>query len=275
MTKIRKTGKVSIINDEYVIKKSNNKEIYEYLKSRNFNYFPKTQIEDEREIQEYLKDTNYPIEQRYYDLINLVSLLHNKTTYYKEEDEDNLKKVIDDVMNNIAYLYSYYTEIINEIENKIIMSPSEYLLARNINKIYYSLEYASNLLKNIDTKQKIRNTVIHNNLSLEHYIRNENQYLISWDKAKYDMPIFDLYKLFKKYPQYNYMTILEKYETNYPLLKYEKNILLALLSIPDIIDFEVSEIELTKNIKLMLEKLEILPNYMKQYPQNEQPKEET
>lgn len=86
MTKIRKTGKVSIINDEYVIKKSNNKEIYEYLKSRNFNYFPKTQIEDEREIQEYLKDTNYPIEQRYYDLINLVSLLHNKTTYYKEEE---------------------------------------------------------------------------------------------------------------------------------------------------------------------------------------------
>ena len=32
MTKIKKIGKATIVNDEYVIKESNNSDIYEYLK---------------------------------------------------------------------------------------------------------------------------------------------------------------------------------------------------------------------------------------------------
>ena len=83
MTKIKKIGKATIVNDEYVIKESNNSDIYEYLKSRNFNYFPNTKYEDRKEIQEYVKEIEYPQEQKFYDLINITSLLHSKTTYSK------------------------------------------------------------------------------------------------------------------------------------------------------------------------------------------------
>ena len=220
MTKIKKIGKATIVNDEYVIKESNNSDIYEYLKSRNFNYFPNTKYEDRKEIQEYVKEIEYPQEQKFYDLINITSLLHSKTTYFKE-NENELNSLIDDIINNINYLYSYYTDLITKIEEKVIMSPSEYLLARNISKIYYSLENGMNMIKSVKIPDKIRNVVVHNNLSLDHYIRNENEYLISWDKAKFDIPIIDLYKLFRRYPKFNYMMMLEKYEYNYPLLEYE------------------------------------------------------
>ena len=36
-----------------------------------------------------------------------------------------------------------------------------------------------------------------NNLDLSHYITND--YLISWDKSKIDMPIFDLYNLYNNH----------------------------------------------------------------------------
>ena len=92
MTKIKKIGKATIVNDEYVIKESNNSDIYEYLKSRNFNYFPNTKYEDRKEIQEYVKEIEYPQEQKFYDLINITSLLHSKTTYFKE-NETGMKPV--------------------------------------------------------------------------------------------------------------------------------------------------------------------------------------
>ena len=58
MTKIKKIGKATIVNDEYVIKESNNSDIYEYLKSRNFNYFPNTKYEDRKEIRKMIADFN-------------------------------------------------------------------------------------------------------------------------------------------------------------------------------------------------------------------------
>lgn len=274
MTKIKKIGKATIVNDEYVIKESNNSDIYEYLKSRNFNYFPNTKYEDRKEIQEYVKEIEYPQEQKFYDLINITSLLHSKTTYFKE-NENELNSLIDDIINNINYLYSYYADLITKIEEKVIMSPSEYLLARNISKIYYSLENGMNMIKSVKIPDKIRNVVVHNNLSLDHYIRNENEYLISWDKAKFDIPIIDLYKLFRRYPKFNYMMMLEKYEYNYPLLEYEKNILLTMLSIPDIITITSNEIENVRNIKRILINIDILPNYTNHEPQNKDPKQET
>ena len=71
------------------------------------------------------------------------------------------------------------------------------------------------------------------------------------------------------------MMMLEKYEYNYPLLEYEKNILLTMLSIPDIITITSNEIENVRNIKRILINIDILPNYTNNEPQNKDPKQET
>jgi len=132
--KIKDVILVNTKNNKLIIKKKRNENnIYEYLNSRSFRYYPKIiREDDEYRITEYVREIDYPEEQKIIDMINLVSLLHSKTTFYKEVDEDDYKKIYEDISGNIEYLKSYYIDLITIIENKVYMSPSEYLLARNI-----------------------------------------------------------------------------------------------------------------------------------------------
>lgn len=261
----KKIGKAIIVNtkeNKLIIKKKiNENNIFEYLNSRSFRYYPKIIDEnDNYRITEYIEEIEYPEEQKVIDMINLVSLLHNKTTFYKEVDEDDYKKIYEDIQGNIEYLNSYYIDIITIIESKVYMSPSEYLLARNISKLFASLNYCKNELDKwleiIESKKKQRFVVLHNNLNLEHYIRNDNSYLISWDKSKIDIPIFDLYKLYKKYALiFDFETILKEYEKNYPLLKEELLLFFILISLPDKIEFTNNEYE---NTKIVSKKIDMI-----------------
>lgn len=263
-------------NSRYVVKKNNiNNEIRQYLNSRKFYYYPKTIKKDENyEIEEYLEDYKIPKEQKILDMIDLVSLLHSKTTHYKEINEDEYKEIYEDINNNIEYLYSYYTDIITIIESKVYMSPSEYYLARNIGEIYRSLEYSKKELEEwyqiVKEKQKKRLVIIHNDLKLDHFIRNNNSYLVSWDKSRIDIPIFDLYKLYKRHAlEFDFREILKKYEHNYPLLKEEKKLLFILITLPEKIEFNKTEYLMSKEVTKLIDymyktKNLVLPNYFKE-----------
>ena len=246
-------GKATLIETSegrFAIKEKNRSEngkILQYLNSRNFDYYPKVKIEDDSyEIREYIEDINMPRDQKIADLIDLVSLLHNKTTYYKEVDEDDYKIIFEDIKNNIAYLTEYYNDIISIIETKVFMSPSEYLFARNVSKIYSCLHYCDVELDHwydlMKEKRKQRVVVLHNNLSLDHFLRNQSSYLISWEKAKIGIPIFDLYKLYKRHGlEFEFGELLKQYERNYPLQKEERMLFFILISLPDKIEFTASE----------------------------------
>lgn len=257
----RKNGNVTIVDSKrgkFVIKAKRedmDDNIYRYLESRNFNYYPNfiSDEDDDYQISEYIDEIPMPDDQKILDMIELVSLLHYKTTHYKEIDEDEYKKIYEDIMNNINYLYSYYIDIISIIETKVYMSPSEYLLARNISKIFSSIEFARGELEKwyqlVKEKRKQRLVVLHNNLEINHFIKNKNSYLISWDKSKIDMPIFDLYKLYRKHAlDFDFEVIFKSYEKNYPLLEEERLLLFILISLPDKIEFNDSEYEMCKMI---------------------------
>ena len=95
INKITIKNGVKIINDEFVKKKKKREidNIYNYLLSRSFDYFPEVLNEDDEYIYyRYINDIDEPREQKMVDLVNLVSLLHNKTTFYKEVDIDVLIK---------------------------------------------------------------------------------------------------------------------------------------------------------------------------------------
>ena len=275
-----KNGKATIVDTEigrFVIKKNNyNKKIFNYLKSRNFNYYPKiiNDLDEEYEISEYIEEIDYPNEQKMLDLINLISLLHSKTTHFKEIDYEDYKQIYEDIKNNIEYLEDYYNEMITIIESHVYMSPSEYLLARNISRIFISLNFCKNEIENwynlIKDKTKQRVVVLHNNLDLSHFIKNDNSYLISWDKSKIGIPIFDLYILYKRHAlDYDFSEILKNYEKNYPLKKEERILLFILIALPIKLEFNKSTYELTKEISNQMdimyktEKL-ISPYYMEQ-----------
>ena len=261
-----RVGKVVYIdtNDKrFVVKNNNrNKEILNYLESRNFDYFPPivNSINDEYEITEYIEESIIPKEQKMSDMIDLVSLLHNKTTHYKEVDSEHYKQIYEDINNNIAYLYSYYTDLITMIESKIFPSPSEYLLSRNISKIYAALSFSKDQIEKwyelVKNKKKDRFVVVHNNLDLSHFLRNKNSYLISWDKTKIDKPIFDLYKLYKRhYSEFDFVEVLKKYERNYPLSEEERKLFFILIALPEKLELEGSEYKLTKKTSNLIDNI--------------------
>ena len=245
-------------NGKYVIKPSiKNKYIYDYLKTRNFSYYPKIIDDDLYTMSEYIENINIPKEQKILDMVDLVSLLHYKTTHYKEQNPEDYEQIYDDVRNNIEYLNSYYNDLITYIETKKYMSPSEYHLALNISKLFAALSYSKQEIdlwyETVKKEKKQRLVVLHNNLELDHFIENESPYLISWDKSKVGIPIFDLYKLYKKhFFEFDFSEVLKRYESKYPLLETERQLFYSLISLPDKVEFIKDEYENTKRVVKMV-----------------------
>ena len=209
---------------------------------------------------EYLDSINYDNDQKAFDIMHIISLLHNKTVYYKETNYDEYKKVYENLKEKISYIYNYYLDIISMIESKIYMSPSEYLIARNITKIFSCINYCNNELDKwfelVKGKNKKRVVTLHNNLKLENLIKNKNIYLISWDKSKIDSPIYEILNFYDRYAlNFDFTILLDEYEKIFPLLEEEKIMLNILLSIPDKLDTKKDEYNQVKLVRQMLDKI--------------------
>ena len=143
---IKYIGKVIILYTDkgnYVYKNNNNYKIYDYLSSRNFNFYPKTinNKNTKYEITEYIEQNNVSKDQRLNDLIHITGFLHKKTIFNKELSLEEIKSMYEDISNDANYLMNYYQDINNYIDNQTFMSPSEYLLVSNIDIIYYLLSF--------------------------------------------------------------------------------------------------------------------------------------
>lgn len=272
----KRSGNVIIADTnvgKVVIKRNKNKDyIYNYLNTRNFDYYPEILDSEDYIVSKYVEDIDIPPEQKILDLIDLVSLMHSKTTHYKNISEDEYKKIYEDLMNNFEYLYEYYNDLISIIDDKVFMSPSEYLLARNISAIFKSIEigrgYVEDWLKEVEGLNKLRMSVVHNNLDLSHYIRNNYDYLVSWDKSKIDIPIFDLYNLYNNhFLDFNFFELLKRYEQTYPLKKYESDLFFILINMPSKIEFNDTEfnmcIKISNEIDRLYKSNELVNQYKK------------
>ena len=273
INKITIKNGIRIINNEYVIKNKNNRvhEIYNYLLSRSFNYFPEIVNEDNNKIYyKYIIDTPEPKEQKIIDLTILLALLHNKTTFYKEVDLDYYKYIYESINKTIDDTYNYYNSLMDNIDSEIYMSPTNYLIARNISIIYSSLAYAKENIKkwyeDIEDKRKVRVSTIHNNLSLDHYLKSDKSYIISWDNAKIDMPIYDLISLYKHHClDFEFNDIIKLYLSKYPLNKDEMLLFLTLITIPDKIKYMGSEYKTVLKARKVIDYIYKTKDLLKEY----------
>ncbi len=259
-----KTTLITTSDNKFAVKEKNresNKEIINYLASRNFNYYPEKIVEDDDYIiYEGIDEIYTPVEQKLNDIVDVVALLHNKTTHYKEVDISDYRSLYEDLSNNVEYLYSYYDDHMNIIDSHEYMMPSEYLFARNSNKVFNALNYCKDEIDNwynlVKTKRKQRFVVLHNNLDLSHFIKSNNSYLISWDKTKIGLPIFDIYKLYKRQGiYYEFEEVINRYNRSYPLLEEERKLLYILMAMPDKIEFAGSEYEKTNSVNKFIENI--------------------
>ncbi len=257
-------GRATIVKTplgQFVFKKNNGCDIYKYLSSRNFEYFPKIiDFDNDNIMYEYLEDIDYDKEQRAFDIIHLISLLHSKTTYYKEINYDEYKKIYEEYKNKINYMNNYYLDLIGQIESKIYMSPYEYLVARNISKILSCFNYCNIEIDKwydlVKDKKRKRVVTLHNNLKLDNLIKNKHIYLISWDKFKIDFPIYDLVDFYNLYSlDFDFISLFSEYERIFPLLEEEKILLNVLISIPNKIPYSSNEFDMINYTRRLIDKI--------------------
>ena len=189
---------------------------------------------------------------------------------YKEIDIDNYKYIYENINNQIDDILNYYNTVMDNIETVVYMSPSNYLISRNISFIYSAINYAKGSIdywyKLVENKRKVRVVVNHNNLSLEHYLKEDKPYLISWEKSKIDMPIYDLISLYNNhYLEFDFTEILKIYLSKYPLTEEEMTLFLAIISIPNKIKESNSEYKRVLNIRRQLDYIYKTSELVKEY----------
>ena len=240
----QKIGNIYLIKDKdrkYVIKlNTNNFDIYKYLISRDFFDFPENfnKKNDNYDLSEYIEEIKIEDDQKVNDLLEELAILHKKTSYKRELDLDNIKKIYESIKEDIIKSKSYYYNLNDVIDKNIFFSPSMYLLIRNISLIYYLLEYSEKEIdkwyQSIPKEKNVRVCLLHNNISIEHLIVNENKYLINWDKSYFGNPINDIVSFYKKYYQnLGLEEVLKIYENKNKLSNLEKELLLIKLSLPE------------------------------------------
>lgn len=271
---IKKDVRIIDTGDEkLVIKKRETDldDVFRYLNSRAFDYFPKIVYKtDNYDIYEYVPDVDLPKEERAMDIIKLVTMLHSKTTFYREVDEDYYKEIYEELLDRIDYLNNYYDDITSIIEKEEFMSPSNYLFARNVTKIFQALNYCKYNINKwydiINEKKRIRIVNIHNNLRLDHYLLGDRPNLISWNHSKKDMPIYDLLKMYKTYyDQLDFCELMRNYEAHYPMLLEEKILFFCLISIPDKLEFTEEEYNMCVKVKSFYNYLNVSEKFISDY----------
>jgi hypothetical protein len=189
---------------------------------------------------------------------------------YKEIDIDYYKYIYEEINKEIDDIFSYYNIVMDNIESSVYPSPSNYLIERNISFIYSAIRYAKRSInywyKLVENKRKIRVVTVHNNLSLDHYLKDDRPYLISWDKSKIDMPIYDLISLYNNhYLEFDFTELLDIYLNKYPLQKEELLLFLTIISIPKKITSSNSEYKNVLTIRRQLDYIYKTSEIVKKY----------
>ena len=156
----------------------------------------------------------------------------------------------------------------------MIYSPKEYEFLRNYSKINAALDFSKRELDDwfnlVKDQKSERISLVHNNLSLDHYLINDKEYLISWDQAKFDTPILDLYNLYQNnFWDLEFSSIYKKYLLTSPLASEEQKLFFILISLVPEIKFEGSEFEVCKDMRKKIDYIYKTEDFLKEYYQNE------
>ncbi|MFQ6791299.1 hypothetical protein [Thomasclavelia sp.] len=202
----------------------------------------------------WLKDDNAIIKELklkcYYEYL---AYLHGNTFFNYSVAKNYFKCQIEEIRGIIQERKIYYNEIMNNFEVLAYRSPTGWMFVLNYCRIEECLNTATRLLQeyedhvcNLDT---IRLCLTYNNFNYSHILMKENC-LISIDKIKINLCIYDIYSMYQKIPEliFDFEVILDTYLCKIKLLQEERLLLRCLLHVIPIVEFGSDEVN---NIVLM------------------------
>ena len=227
----------------------------DYLKAKQFNNILDIECDDSDrfEITRYVEEVPFLIEDKAMEAVYLLSMLHNKTTFYKSISLDDVKCFYERHCDEIINLRDYFNNLCYIFDENLFLSPSNYLFIRNVTVIFNALDSSKyyidkwyDIMKDKNSKRVVMN---HNNLELSHIIIGDHPYIINWNNASVDSPVMDLYNFFRKnFFNINIESLFLVYNSKYQLTTDELFLLFSLLLLPLKVDFSGWEIENTKNV---------------------------
>ena len=233
----------------FIIKNKFNNNIYNILDRINIDNYIKYQYEiGNHYIYPYIDDINLDNNEKALDIIHIISKLHNNTSYTKNISLEEIKDIYIDKKNKIKELKDYYEYLRFIIEEKKNPLPSELYYLKNMSIIFIVLDeieiYLEKWYEIIKKEETVRISLIHNNLDLTHIIENNKPYLISWDKSKYNIPIYDFVLFYKKeFNNLNFSDLLIIYKNNIKIKEEELLMLYIEILMPDKIILDGTEIK--------------------------------
>jgi hypothetical protein len=257
---------------KYVLKrkkKIDKKEIYDYLLSRNFSFFlyPENIFTNDYEMYPYIDEINTLKEEKAKHLIDIMAEMHVRTTTYKEYSLDEIKEIYEEVKNKINSLKLFYENLEQKFSESIYPAPYELLFLTNVSKIYNSLDYGNILLeewyKSVVSNRKRRICLIHNHLSLDHFIDRKDAKLINFDYSKYDSPVYDFVNFYKKhYYELDMTCLFSSYQYKYLYTKEEILLLFVSIILPNKIQLKKDASYNTYIIHQLVEYIDITRDFI-------------
>lgn len=177
----------------------------------------------------------------------LLSYIHSHSCYNIKVNQEYFKQIYNDIIVVISERLQYYNNVMNECEQSKYRSPSQWLFLLNYYRIHDSLKEAEYYLKLYMNKVKDcqinRVCLIYKHFHYDH-IFLKHQKLISLDQMQINMPIYDIYDIYKKLPDilFDLDCFSEYYLKNMKLDNKEILLLCTLLKIVPIIYLENDEV---------------------------------
>ena len=282
MTNVKVIDNLIIIsnNNKVICKKKCNKDItqlFNYLKSKDYNNIIESIYLNGYLIRDYISEIDITKEERIHELLYLITMLHIKTTHYKNYSLNDIKLFYEKTTDEILKIKEYYIDIVDKNDIYLFLKPSINLLIRNISLILISLDNSKYFLDKwyeiVKNKQRKRVVVNHNNLKLTNILVSDHSYLINFDNYIIDYPIYDLVSLFKN--NYKYIDMIDSfndYLSKYNLFNEEKYLFLSLLLKINKLDFNENEIINTRYINNLINYLEKVSFFLEKYMKSEKQK---
>lgn len=273
-------GDKIIENDKgkfFITPKCNDKnKIFEYLEQKKFPYFLPVIYDSSRhyEMYPYIEE-NKLVEDKAIDFVHILSLLHIKTTTYREVVLNDVEKLYQSLSKKIEKKSHDYQVLQNQFEQHVYMSPDEYLFMRNINLFYDSLNMARMYLEEWkslkENNSQERVVFLHGKPSLSSFIDIDNPYFIHWDLSHKGYVIYDFLFFYQTdFDVVEMESLFQIYQTKYPFMQDEMYLFYCYLLLGKDFDFSHGYYENTLIIQKMIQYLEKTREFVLKQNQKDQ-----